>query len=230
MRKLLYIISGIGWLWLVVSATAQSLEPIPSDLIDLGEVQEGAVIRDTLRLVNRESKPVKIKSIRTGCQCTAAELDKNDISPKDTAEVAYTFNTKGYHGVVRKTMTLVLEDRNAEPIQVTLQVKVITELDVNPRFIYLQKIPLDKKAKIIRKISVKNQSKQTISILRIQIDDDMVSIRPSSAIIAPGKETPFEVEIRPLRKGHFYIQMIVETDFPKKPKVMVPVYLDILGD
>src|SRR5438067_2418304 len=59
---------------------------------------------------NSGDKPVRIKSVRTSCGCTAAQSQKDAIAPGDTGEVTATFKIGDRTGTQVKGVTVETDD------------------------------------------------------------------------------------------------------------------------
>ena len=59
---------------------------------------------------NTGSKPVRFKSVRTSCGCTAAQSQKEEVPPGEKGEITATFNIGERTGTQVKTVTVETDD------------------------------------------------------------------------------------------------------------------------
>ena len=82
---------------LIISTTAlsaQQIEPITPKLISFGRVQQGSIVKDEIRFVNKMNTSITIRGVRSSCGCTATEIKKREYNPGDTAKITFALNTQ----------------------------------------------------------------------------------------------------------------------------------------
>lgn len=87
---------------------------------DFGEVVEGDVVEGTFKVTNAGKADLVITSARATCGCTVPEWPKDAIKPGETADIKFTFNSRGRQGKQTKSITL---KTNTEKITETLRIK-----------------------------------------------------------------------------------------------------------
>ena len=86
---------------------------------------------------NMGKAPVRFKSVRTSCGCTAAQSQKEEVPPGEKGEVTATFKIGDRTGTQIKTVT-VETDEQAKPITTILTLKAVLPemLTLRPNFVY----------------------------------------------------------------------------------------------
>lgn len=214
--------------FLSFTAANAQVELITPRIMDLGRVDEGTVIRENIRLVNKAGERINILTVKTSCGCTVPELDQTSIAPGDTAVIPFSFNTKGFFGTVRKILTVVFEEREIPAEKITIQVTPFSEVELEPRYIYLQRIKQNADTLITRPLSIKNHSAQVLRIVRIQTDNTMVRVTPDNGTAKPDESVSFNITIKPSQSGYRHARIVITTDHPVKSRLEIPVFLYIL--
>lgn len=87
---------------------------------DFGEVTEGDVVEGTFKVTNAGKSDLVITSATATCGCTVPEWPKDAIKPGETADIKFTFNSRGRQGKQTKSITL---KTNTEKITEILRIK-----------------------------------------------------------------------------------------------------------
>lgn len=82
------------------------------DTIQLGKVEEGAVLIDSFLVTNTGSRPYIIKDVKATCDCTVLRRPNYPLMPGETAAIRVEFDTRGKIG--RSTPGVVIYD-NTRP-------------------------------------------------------------------------------------------------------------------
>jgi hypothetical protein len=85
---------------------------------------------------NTGSKPVRFKSVRTSCGCTAAQSQKEEVPPGEKGEVTATFNIGERTGTQVKTVTVETDDPEHVTTVLTLKAVIPQQLEITPTFVF----------------------------------------------------------------------------------------------
>jgi len=77
---------------------------------DFGRIREGQIVKHSFLLENKSNKVLNIRGVNTSCGCTASEIKKKALKPGESAEVAVSFNSKGYSGEVKQFIYVNTDD------------------------------------------------------------------------------------------------------------------------
>jgi hypothetical protein len=222
------IFSFMVGLLFVNPVLAQQITMITPKLVDLGRVKEGDVVEGSILFVNAGDKALTIKQVKTSCGCTAANAGKMEHAPGDTAVIDFQLNSRGYGGIMRKPVTVFFEEKNLDNLRYLLQADVFSEFGVNPRYINLGRMALNPDTVVTEFFTMKNESGGPIECKKIYVNKvDMLEVFPTSVVIPPGKEQLMRIDIKPQRAGRFTYYVHIQTDYEKKPRVNVPVFVYI---
>lgn len=227
MKKVIYIVCLFGSC--MFKLQAQDVQLVSPPLIDLGKVQEGFTADGEICFLNCGKEPFTIKKIRTGCGCTATQIEKEIYAPGDTARIHFSIDTRGFRNVVRKTITVLFQEEEMENLKYTLQMHVFSELELSPRFISFRHIPLNPDTVLTEYFSIQNNSEKSIHIKKISSNSDLIEVFPQSVTIPANKEHLLRVELRPKRREQRSISIYIVTDHEQKSQILQPVYVQIEG-
>jgi len=217
-----------GWIPLMfTSIRAQQIEYLTPRLIDLGRVQETHVIEETIRFVNMGNKPITIDQVRTTCGCTAAQIVGKEVASGDTAFIGFTFNPMGYHGVIRKVITVMYEDKDIPEGKFVVQADVFSDLDVEPRFINFGAVQKSADAILSEYFTLENNSKEPIHCHKVYTSDERVHVSATSMVIQPGKTYVMNVTLKPENTGRHMYYVHIQTNNKMKPRINVPIFIAI---
>lgn len=87
---------------------------------DFGEVVEGDTVEGVFKVTNAGKSDLVITSAKATCGCTVPEWPKEAIKPGESADIKFTFNSRGRQGKQTKSITL---KTNTEKITEILRIK-----------------------------------------------------------------------------------------------------------
>src|SRR6266508_1211122 len=85
---------------------------------------------------NTGDKPVKFKSVKTSCGCTAAQTQKNEVPAGEKGEITATFNIGERTGTQVKTVTVETDDPANVTTVLTLKAVIPQQLEIAPTFVF----------------------------------------------------------------------------------------------
>ena len=85
---------------------------------------------------NTGTKPVRFKSVRASCGCTAAQSQKEEVPPGEKGEVTATFNIGERTGTQVKTVTVETDEAPNSKTVLTLKTIIPQQLEINPTFVF----------------------------------------------------------------------------------------------
>ena len=106
--------------------TAIELHPTPTDKQAVGH----------FNYQNTGDKPVRFKSVRTSCGCTAAQSQKDEVPPGEKGEITATFNIGDRTGTQVKTVTVETDDPANATTVLTLKAVIPRQLEIAPTFVF----------------------------------------------------------------------------------------------
>ena len=113
--------AGLKW-----DQTAIELHPAPTDKQAIGH----------FKYQNTGDKPVKFKSVKTSCGCTAAQTQKEEVPAGEKGEITATFNIGERTGTQVKTVTVETDDPANTTTVLTLKAVIPQQLEITPTFVF----------------------------------------------------------------------------------------------
>jgi hypothetical protein len=113
--------AGLKW-----DQTSIELHPATNDKQAIGH----------FKYQNTGDKPVKFKSVRTSCGCTAAQTQKEEVPAGEKGEVTATFNIGERTGTQVKTVTVETDDPANVTTVLTLKAVIPQLLEITPTFVF----------------------------------------------------------------------------------------------
>ena len=113
--------AGLKW-----DQTAIELHPSPIDKQAIGH----------FKYQNTGDKPVKFKSVKTSCGCTAAQTQKEEVPAGEKGEITATFNIGERTGTQVKTVTVETDDPANTTTVLTLKAVIPQQLEITPTFVF----------------------------------------------------------------------------------------------
>ncbi len=113
--------AGLKW-----DQTAIELHPAVADKQAIGH----------FKYQNTGDKPVKFKSVKTSCGCTAAQSQKEEVPPGEKGEITATFNIGERTGTQVKTVTVATDDPANVTTVLTLKAVIPQQLEIAPTFVF----------------------------------------------------------------------------------------------
>ena len=87
---------------------------------DFGTINEGEVVEGVFKITNAGKVDLIIINAKATCGCTIPKWPKEPIKPGETAELEFSFNSRGRTGKQSKSITL---QTNTEKVAETIRIK-----------------------------------------------------------------------------------------------------------
>jgi len=113
--------AGLKW-----DQTSIELHPAAADKQAIGH----------FKYQNTGDKPVRFKSVRTSCGCTAAQTQKEEVPAGEKGEITATFNIGERTGTQVKTVTVETDDPEHVTTLLTLKAVIPQQLEITPTFVF----------------------------------------------------------------------------------------------
>lgn len=88
---------------------------------DFGRISKDQKVNASFTLTNEGASVLKIRKAATNCDCTIANLDKEEIKPGKSIEMDVTFDSTGRRGNQQKSVTIYSNDPRNSVQRVTLK-------------------------------------------------------------------------------------------------------------
>jgi hypothetical protein len=218
---LLFLISGC------VSLSAQDIRLITPEKIDFGRIQEDQPIEGKIQFVNGGSVPIEIERIYASCGCTTTQVKKMRYNSGDTAAISFSVRTRGFRGIIRKSITIYFKEPAGKELDYTIQATVHQELEITPAFVNFQSVRLNPDTLLTEFVRIRNNTDKPIQLKNLFTDNDLVTVMAQPKIIPSGQTAEVRVSLRPSKTAIRDIEISIETDNSRKPIIIIPVFLFI---
>lgn len=157
---------------------------------------------------NTGKTPVRFKSVRTSCGCTAAQSQREEVSPGEKGEVTATFKIGDRTGTQVKTVTVETGDPSQNVTVLTLKAVLPEMLTVTPSFVFWAPNEEPKSKTIVIKAGKDFPAKN-------------VSVTTSNpefvAKVEPAGAGQWKINVEPKQTAHSMAGVLtIKSDFPKE--------------
>ena len=159
---------------------------------------------------NTGDKPIKFKSVKASCGCTAAQSQKDQVGPGEKGEITATFSIGDRVGQQVKTVSVETDDPTTPMTQLTLKTNIPTLMEITPNFVFWQ-TGENPGAKVVIARAGKDAPIKNLEV---------VSTNPQmfEAKVEKGAgEGEFKISVNPKKTDvPAYATVTVKTDYPKE--------------
>ncbi len=209
-----------------ITAFAQpKLEIIGGDTYDWGEVKpKDSPLEAKIKIKNSgNNDTLKIYSVKPGCGCTTAPLDKKNLAPNETATMDVKLNVANYHNNVSKSIRITSNDPDNRTKYLRLKCYVKHDIEMMPRFINYSNVTVGEEA--TGKVVIKNNSDNPIKIAQIRPTLEGISLNLGKDDVIPAKgKITLEAKYTPQQKGNFRGYITIKTDNEDNPLIKINIY------
>jgi hypothetical protein len=153
---------------------------------DFGEIATGQNYKGQFNFTNTGNGVLKIIEVKKCCGAVVT-LDKEELSPGQSATLKFEYNSGRRAGLVSKTMHVISNDETNPEVALTIKAKVVIKVDYQPQIIDL--VP-NKENTVCPKITIRSLDKQPFSIKSFQSSNGIITADIDSSV----KATKFVIE------------------------------------
>lgn len=195
------------------------------DTYDWGKVEQTkGPLKTIIKIKNIGNEPLKIHSVKPGCGCTTAPLDKDVIQPGEFGSLDVTLQISKDAGRIIKGITLTTNDPEKDKLDIMLKANVLVPISQFPAILTFGNISLKKDN--IAKMVLTNNVDRDIKILSVvNSTTDFTTNLKEGQILKAGKDFVLEGYIKAKSKiqGSMYATITLETDDPTMHYVSIKV-------
>ncbi len=206
---------------------SQKFKLLTPPILDLGTVPGDSVASGVIRFKNAGEQPMTISKVNTSCGCTAASLEKYTYQPGEEGELPVEFNTKGYRGTTRKSVTITMENASPSAVRVVIQATVRPKVAIEPAYVDLQKISMQD-GKVVRTVTITNNMKREITGKVDRVVNDRIRVEPEIFTVAPDSAATLTIFYTPLKSGRDNGSIGLKFSKPENMKKNVPVFVNVI--
>lgn len=201
------------------------------DTYDFGKVRNvDEPLKARVKIFNDGDDTLKIFSVKPGCGCTAAPLDKYNIEPKGFATMDVSLLVPRSPGAHTKSIQFKTNDPTNEETYYYLKAEFVPPLKFFPdNKIMASNLLIGDTSTF--KLIIKNTSGETIVIKEPNTEPQEVilsNLKPD-LVLKPDEDFIVEVRIAPNTIGNLSGKVKFKTTIPDLPRVEIPVFGIVTG-
>src|SRR3954467_5612178 len=123
-------------IFLSAFSTAQAQLAFEQTEIELHPNATDAEAIAVFKYENKDTKPIKITSVKSSCGCTVASSKQDDVAPGEKGEVTANFKIGGRTGIQEKVVTVTTDDPAQSTINLKLKAVIPVSLEIQPNFVF----------------------------------------------------------------------------------------------
>ncbi len=212
----------------VLTPEAQVVKPLSPQEINLGQTIAGDTLHGTILFRVEGAVPVEIRDVETSCGCTVPSLKKRKYAPGDTGRIAFTINTRGFRGHIRKAITVLFNSPDIKPLRFIATAEVKPQVAISPPFINFQTVPFIPDSVFKQKVIFENNTSQIIRITEVKVDNPLLKVVNLPKKIPAGSQVTFYVRFKPTAIGRFPIRITLMTNAARYSRLVIPVLIHVV--
>ncbi len=221
---LIFLIGGITF-------SAPKLRFENGDTFDWGKVRSvEEPLKAKIKIFNDGNETLKIYSVKPGCGCTAAPLDKYEIEPGHFATMEVTLQVPRSPGSHTKSILFKTNDPTTEETYFYLKAEFVPPIKFFPDSkVMASNLLVGDTA--VYKIVIKNSSSEEFLVKEpIAEPKDVISsnLKPD-LLLKPDEDFTLEIKIAPNNIGNFSGRIKFKTTIPDLPWAEIPIFGIVSG-
>ncbi len=192
---------------------------------DWGKVEQNkGPLKTIIKIKNVGNEPLKIHSVKPGCGCTTAPLDKEVINPGEFGSLDITLQISKDAGRIIKGISLTTNDPENDKLDILLKANILIPISQFPKILTFGNISLKKDN--IAKMVLSNNVDRDIKILALENSpNEFTTNLKVGQIFKAGKDFTLEAIIKTNSKleGSLFATITIETDEPSMHFISIKV-------
>ena len=204
---------------------AKAVIQIPQLTFDFGEASEGGEINHDFIVQNTGAAPLEISEVKSSCGCTVARFDKT-IPPGGEGKISVKVNLKNQHaGDLAKNLVVFSNASNSPKTTISVSGKVKAFIEVSPMSaIFFRGLPDQVREAVVELRAVSRP-------FHIQKVVNSVEDKMSAKVETVEDGRVYRIAISNLlKKGNYSGTVVVHTDIPEKPEILLRITAQIEGE
>lgn len=196
---------------------------------DFGSVAQGSKVVREIEVRNAGSADLVIQRVSPSCGCTTTALTSPTVPPGKSEKIRISFDTSGFFGPKKKTVTVATNDPDNSELVFTLTGHVATGLTASPTRIDFGDVsPASSKSARVREVSMDIAEGSDLEVSKIASLSKFLSVGP---VVKQGRRYSAQVELlASAPKGDFRDRVVFEFAGDRRAPVNVPVTAMVRGD
>lgn len=185
-----------------------------------GDVWLGSetVLTAKIKIYNPGTDTLRILEVKPSCGCTTAPIDKNNIAPGDSAELAVTLHPGSMPAPIDKTIAIRSNSSENSTYVVHLRANLRTTLATESKFLAFNLVQVGKETEAV--VSIQNSGSEDVTITDFKTDppDMNLSIKRGE-VIKKGKSLKIRLAFVPKQAKLYQPMLTLKTSDPQFPEI-----------
>lgn len=198
---------------------------IGGDVYNWGDVKpKDSPLKAEVLFKNEGNETLVIKSVKPGCGCTTAPLDKNELEPGESTTMRLEFRVGNDAGTTSKSITIETNDPNKAKVYYRISANVVRDIVCKPN-LYMPFKDLKVGTEGTSTIFLKNNSKENITFSDLKVEPAGVKLSiPTNFTLVPNQEIEITGRLTRNEVGYFNSRITMKTSHPDYPTFEIPAY------
>jgi hypothetical protein len=192
---------------------------------DFGQVDSGMLVKYDYVFTNTGTAVLEVASVRPACGCTAAgEFDKR-VEPGKTGRIPIQFDTAGYYGSAKKSITVSCNDPAQRDVLLQLQGNIFRPIEVAPPVVTFTPCS-DSVSNETRVVKIVNNLEEPVVLSDLRCTNH--AFQAELKTVREGKE--FELRISagpPFASTRLWTPILLKTSSSRMTNITVNCYLNV---
>jgi hypothetical protein len=229
---LFFVLSGfvvVIAVWVLLCGTQPVKPPKPilsftPETVHFGTVSQG-IEHGKAVVTNVSEKPVEIKAVSKGCDCSEVRIEQGELLPGDQREMAFQWDTRGRRGANAITISVhyTVQDEPKERL-----IPLIVKADIIPDYeIVPDKMEFASDKKDTQQITLTYKEGTYATIRDVEIYHPALSTAVSDDFKSPNATIAFDPE--KWTDGTRYVQARIITTSENQPIFLLPISIRVVN-
>ena len=214
---------------LIAGAEARPEVVLSETSFDFGSVAQGSKVVREIDIKNTGTADLIIQRVSPSCGCTTTAVSSPTVKPGASEKIRVTFDTSGFFGPKKKTVSVLTNDPENPERVFTLTGHVATGLTTTPTKIEFGEVfPTSAKGARVQEVSLEVEDGSSLEVSRAGSLSKYLKLSP---VVKQGRRATVQVELLPnAPKGDLRDRIVFEFVDDRRAPVNVPVIASVKGD
>lgn len=214
----------VGLLSLLPSLVFAQYKIEPSEVVDLGEIEEGKAATVDFKITNQTGATHTVGPVKTSCGCTTAEPSPKEIKPGESTVVKVIYDSKNRPGPFNREITIFMNGPGSKPVTVFMKGEVVSPK--GPRLVLdANRINLGVQAfrqRVTVSVPIRNKGNEPLVVQTADLDKTNLLREPIT--IQAGSSYTLSVEVpSPETEGMYSGVLALTSNDPSRRRAIVSV-------
>ncbi len=190
---------------------------------DFGRADAGDIVKHTYKFKNTGNQVLVVNNVQPSCGCTAAGQWTREVKPGETGTIPIQFNSRGYRGIVGKTITVLSNAKNEPRKYLMLKGTIWMPIDVFPTYPVLSVTPEQPASSKV--VTITNNTEGPVAVFAPAVNNPGLQVELRTNQVGKAYELVVS-PAKPLPKSSLRGQITLRTSLPKLPELTITAFLN----